>query len=165
MNPTTAIIALGSNLGDSHRIIETAFDRLQKFSAQPIRRSSLWRSSPVDCPHGSPDFLNAVAAITPRRDETPDSLLSKLQSLELEFGRKPKATMNEPRPLDLDLITFGTETRSTTQLTLPHPRACLRRFVLAPLNEIAPRLVIPAQTKTVAELLDLLATDELVERC
>ena len=162
---TTAFIALGSNLGDSRRVLEEAFARLQDFSIAPIRRSSLWRSSPVDCPPGSPDYMNAVAAIVPLPDETPESLLAKLRAIEIEFGRAPKTVPNEPRPLDLDLIAFGSEVRSTTQLILPHPRASVRRFVMAPLNEIAPGLVLPGQARTVAELLESLATSERVERC
>lgn len=165
MKSATTFIALGSNLGDSRRILEQAFVRLQEFSAAPIRRSSLWRSAPVDCPPDSPDFVNAVAAITPLPDETPESLLAKLRALEVEFGRAPKTVPNEPRPLDLDLIAFGSEVRSTTQLILPHPRASVRRFVMAPLNEIAPGLVLPGQARTVAELLESLATSERVERC
>ena len=164
MKPTTALIALGSNLGDSRRILEQAFARLQELSAAPIRRSSLWRSAPVDCPSGSSDFVNAVAAIIPLPDETPKSLLAKLRAIEVEFGRAPKIVLNEPRALDLDLIAFGSEVRSTSQLTLPHPRANVRRFVLAPLSELAPGLILPGQVKTVAELLDSLATNELVER-
>ena len=164
MNPPTAFIALGSNLGDSRRILEQAFARLQELSATPVRRSSLWRSSPVDCPPGSPDFVNAAAAVTPLPDETPESLLSKLRALEVEFGRRTKLVLNEPRPLDLDLIAFGSETRSTAQLTLPHPRASVRRFVLAPLNELAPDLILPGQPKTVAELLESLPANERVER-
>ena len=98
-------------------------------------------------------FLNAVIGLTPRSGETPESLLQELQSLEREFGRKPKKTLNEPRPLDLDLIAFGDEIRHTGELILPHPRAHLRSFVLQPLNEIAPDLVLPGQEKTVKELL------------
>jgi 2-amino-4-hydroxy-6-hydroxymethyldihydropteridine diphosphokinase len=72
--------------------------------------------------------------------------------------------MNEARPLDLDLITFGGETRSSPDLTLPHPRAHLRRFVMEPLAEIAPELVLPGQKKTVRELLANLRTDEVLEK-
>ena len=148
-----AFVALGSNLGDSREILGAALVRLQKLSVAPLRQSSFWQTSPVDCPPGSPVFLNAVAALTPAADETPESLLRKLKSLEEEFGRKPKTVLNEPRPLDLDLIAFGAERRDTPQLVLPHPRAHLRRFVLQPLAEIAPDLVLPGQTKTVARLL------------
>src|SRR5437764_10822348 len=137
-----AFIALGSNLGDSREIILRAMERLQQMSDQPLLRSSLWKTSPVDCPPDSPPFINAVAGLKPRPGETAETLLAKLQEVEREFGRLPKTVVNEPRRLDLDLIAFGPETRDTQQLKLPHPRAHRRRFVLAPLNEIAPDLVL-----------------------
>ena len=133
-----AIIALGSNLGNSHELITAAMGKLATFSAGPILRSTLWETEPVDCPPGSPPFVNAIVALKPRPDETPESLLAKLQALEKEFGRQPKTVHNEARPLDLDLITFRNEIRSSPKLTLPHPRAHARDFVLGPLAEIRP---------------------------
>ena len=151
--PTTALIALGSNLGDSAAMIRQAFDKLQEFSAAPIRTSSLWQTSPVDCPPGSPPFVNAAVALTPLPGETADSLVMKLFTLEWDLGRRPKSVMNEARPIDLDLIAFGAEVRDRPTLMLPHPRAHLRRFVLQPLSEVAPEFVLPGQTRSVAELL------------
>ena len=90
--------------------------------------------------------------------------MGKMQALEKEFGRTPKKVMNEARPLDLDLIAFGSETRNSGELILPHPRAHLRRFVLEPLNEVAPDLIFAGQKKTVRELLANLRTDEIVEK-
>lgn len=157
-------IALGSNLGDSRSVILRALERLQEFTDRPLLRSSLWQTTPVDCPPGSPPFINAVAGVVPRPEETPESLLAKLQALEREFGRQPKKVLNEPRPLDLDLIAFGSLVRNTPQLILPHPRAHQRRFVLAPLAEIAPNLALPHQTKPVRQLLAELATGEAITR-
>lgn len=154
-----AIIALGSNLGDSVKLLRDAMERLQAFSDEPILKSSLWQTTPVDCPPGSPKFVNAVVALVPRKEETPESLLKKLHDLEKEFGRTPKKIHNEPRPLDLDLIAFGSGIRNSPQLILPHPRAHLRRFVLQPLSEIAPDLILPGQTKTVVNLLAELPAD------
>jgi 2-amino-4-hydroxy-6-hydroxymethyldihydropteridine diphosphokinase len=148
-----AFVALGSNLGESATLVREALDRLQEISADPLLRSSLWRTVPVDCPPGSPAFVNAVAGLRPRAGETPESLLGHLQQLEREFGRQPKVVPNEPRPLDLDLLAFGSEQRATDRLTLPHPRAHQRRFVLAPWSEIAPEFVVPGQDRTVGELL------------
>lgn len=159
-----AFIALGSNLGEPRRFIREALARLAAFSDSPILVSSLWRSSPVDCPPDSPAFLNAVAGMSVRTGETPESLLIKLQALEREFGRRPKVRLNEPRPLDLDLIAFGAQTRQTAGLILPHPRACVRKFVLYPLSEIAPELILPGQTKTILALRNELASSEQVER-
>jgi 2-amino-4-hydroxy-6-hydroxymethyldihydropteridine diphosphokinase len=93
----------------------------------------------------------------PRTGETPESLLAKLQALEMEFGRQPRQVLNEPRPLDLDLIVFGSERRNRPDLRLPHPRADRRAFVLAPLCEIAPDLVMPGRRLSVQRLLDRLA--------
>ena len=159
-----AFVALGSNLGDPARTVREAIRRLRECSAAPLRESSLWQTAPVDCPPGSPPFVNAVVGFVPRPGETPESLLARLQALEKEFGRRPKQVLNEPRPLDLDLIAYGSETRNTPELTLPHPRAHLRRFVLQPLSEIAPALVLPGHGKTVAELLATLRTGETVAR-
>ena len=119
---------------------------------------------PVDCPPGSPKFLNAVIAFIPQKSETPETLITKLQALEKVFGRQPKKILNEPRPLDLDLIAFGQEIRATPELTVPHPRAHERRFVLQPLSEIAPDLVLPGQTQTVAQLLANLGNGEVCEK-
>jgi 2-amino-4-hydroxy-6-hydroxymethyldihydropteridine diphosphokinase len=161
---TVVFVALGANLGDARQKIRDALASLQNLSERAIVRSSLWETAPVDCPPGSPVFVNAVVAFVPRPDETPESLLQKLQSMEKEFGRETKKVLNEPRPLDLDLIAFGNETRATRELTLPHPRAHLRRFVLQPLSEIAPDVVLPGQRKTVARLLAELPDDELMRR-
>jgi 2-amino-4-hydroxy-6-hydroxymethyldihydropteridine diphosphokinase len=149
----TAFVALGSNLGDPRQNILRAFARLQSLSDAPLRRSSLWESAPVDCPPGSPMFVNAVAGFEVRVGETAHSLLSKLQSLEKEIGRQPKKIQNEPRVIDLDLIAFGQQILNTADLILPHPRAQIRRFVLQPLSEIAPDFIFPGQSKTVAKLL------------
>jgi 2-amino-4-hydroxy-6-hydroxymethyldihydropteridine diphosphokinase len=157
-------IALGSNMGKSRRIIEDAIVRLGKLSDKPLFVSSLWRTAPVDCPPDSSDFINAVVGLRPRPDETPESLLKKLQAMEKEFGRAPKKVLNEPRPLDLDLIAFGNEQRNAPELTIPHPHSHQRRFVLQPLAEIATDYVLPGQDKTVAQLLNELPAGEEVER-
>jgi 2-amino-4-hydroxy-6-hydroxymethyldihydropteridine diphosphokinase len=145
-------------------VILRATDRLQELSAEPLAKSSLFETAPVDCPPGSPNFVNAVVGMVPRPEETPESLLQKLRELEREFGRTPKTVLNEARPLDLDLIAFGDEIRATPELTLPHPRAHLRRFVLEPLAEIAPDLILPGQGRAVAELLRQLTSAEVVRK-
>jgi 2-amino-4-hydroxy-6-hydroxymethyldihydropteridine diphosphokinase len=159
-----AFVALGSNLGDSRKIILDAMARLQQFSDAPILKSSLWQTSPVDCPPDSPKFVNAVVGLAPKENETPESLLKKLRELEKEFGRSPKTIPNEPRPLDLDLIVFGSEIRNSPELILPHPRAHLRKFVLQPLSEIATDLILPNQTKTVSQLLAEISSDEILTK-
>jgi 2-amino-4-hydroxy-6-hydroxymethyldihydropteridine diphosphokinase len=159
-----AFVALGSNLGEPAQIIRRAFDGLQGLSDAPLLCSSLWQSSPVDCPPGSPPFVNAVAALRPRAQETPESLLRQLQRLERRFGPRLRKIRNEPRRLDLDLIAFGARVVNQPGLVLPHPRAHLRRFVLQPLAEIAPDFVLPGQAGSAAELLRTLSSIEMVRR-
>jgi 2-amino-4-hydroxy-6-hydroxymethyldihydropteridine diphosphokinase len=129
-------------------------------SAALLSRSSLIKTIPMYCPPGSPAFINAVVGLQPHPDETPQTLLRKLMQIEAEFGRKRGKVRNAPRPLDLDLIAFGSRIVDSPELILPHPRARLRRFVLEPLNEIAPDFVLPGQTKSIRELLRLLPLAE-----
>lgn len=161
---TAAFVALGSNLGHSIAVVRAAMAELQSLSDEPILKSSLWQTSPVDCPPGSPPFVNAVVGLQPREAETPATLLYQLQKLETKAGRQLKKVLNEPRVLDLDLIAFGPATIHSSELTLPHPRAHQRRFVLQPLSEIAPGLVLPGQTTTVLQLLQELKSAEKLER-
>jgi 2-amino-4-hydroxy-6-hydroxymethyldihydropteridine diphosphokinase len=158
------LIGLGSNRGDSRRIVLDAMAMLAEFSAGPVSRSSLWRTSPVDCPPGSADFVNAAAAFAAGPGVTPESLLSDLKSLEREFGRGVVAQRNSPRELDLDLLLFDGETRSTSEFTLPHPRAVDRRFVLVPAAEVLPEELWPGTGRSIRELLAELETDEVLTR-
>jgi len=155
-NSRLAYIALGANLGDPELTFACVVPRLQALSTTPVVASPWVRSRPVNCPPGSPDFLNGVVAIRPFPGETPETLLEKLQALEVEFGRTPKKELNEARPLDLDLISFGNERRASEKLTLPHPRAAEREFVLRPLAQIAPDLILPGQDQNVLQLLSKL---------
>jgi len=157
-------VALGSNLGNSREVLVTAIRRLQSLSSEPLLKSSLWESTPVNCPPDSPNFVNAVVGLVPRAGETPESLLAKLQTLEMELGRQSKKVFNEPRSLDLDLIAFGSEKRTSHFLTVPHPRAHERQFVLQPLAEIAPDLILPGQTQTVKKLLETFHSNEVLRR-
>jgi 2-amino-4-hydroxy-6-hydroxymethyldihydropteridine diphosphokinase len=153
MSSNLAFVALGSNLGNSRELILEAVKRLQDFSEAPILLSKIIQTEPVDCPPGSPPFLNAVAGLQPREGETPETLLEKLQRIEHDLGRRRTGLRNEARSIDLDLIAFGNQTRSSPRLVLPHPRAHLRRFVLEPLAQLAPDFILPGQRQTVAELL------------
>lgn len=148
-----AFVALGSNLGDSRGVLQEAIQRLRALSDQPLLLSDIIQTEPVDCPPGSPPFLNAVVGLLPKAGETPESLLGKLRQIEDEMGRRRSGVRNEARTLDLDLICFGTETRNIPELVLPHPRAHMRRFVLEPLAQVAPELVLPGQRVSVSELL------------
>ena len=151
--PSMAFVALGGNLGDAAATLREAAAEIAGWSSARALGSSLWRTEPVDCPPGSPSFLNTEHGLQPKPGATPESLLDDLLALEARLGRTRSGFANAPRVIDLDLIAFGIETRATPTLTLPHPRAHQRAFVLAPLAEIAPGLVLPGQQKTVTELL------------
>ena len=155
-------VALGSNLGDKLANLKLAAAALQSLSRKPIRKSAVYESSPVNCPPNSPTFLNAVVEWEADDGLSPHELLKKLQSIERKLGRRPKQVLNEPRPIDLDLICCGSWKVNAADLTLPHPRAHQRRFVLQPLCDLSPDLVLPNQTKTVRELLAVLPDDESV---
>jgi len=151
-----AYVALGSNLdsvfGDPKATVQSAILSLSALSVAPMRASSLWHSTPQDCPAGSPDFINAVVALRPRSDWDAGRLLQTLQAIELAYGRVPASEPNAPRPLDLDIIDFDGAHLDAEHLQLPHPRASQRLFVLLPLAEIAPGLRLAGQDRPVAEL-------------
>ncbi|HAL41562.1 MAG TPA: 2-amino-4-hydroxy-6-hydroxymethyldihydropteridine diphosphokinase, partial [Gammaproteobacteria bacterium] len=118
------LVGLGSNQGESTEIVIAAMHALARL-AQPgsVRSSSLWRTSPVNCPPESGDFINAAVVFDALPDLTPEMLLSRLKTLEREFGRAERYQRNAPRELDLDLLLFGSERRQSEHFTLPHPRA------------------------------------------
>jgi len=157
------IIGLGSNRGQSLDVVPASMRALQDFALPgTFRCSRLWRTSPVDCPPGSDQFINAAVSFEARTGLTPEGLLEELKALEVAFGRGQTLVRNAPRELDLDLLVFDEQRRDTDTFTLPHPRAMDRLFVLAPVAEIAPGLRWPGIGMTVAELLNALETDEQV---
>lgn len=158
------LVALGSNLGDSPALLRAAMDRITQAAGVAVRRSSLWSTSPVDCPPESPRFINAALVFPIPPGYSPETWLATTQDLEREFGRTPKTVVNEARRMDIDLIAWGEEVRCSAFLTLPHPRAHLRRFVLQPLAELLPDFVLPGQTKSIAELLVDSVPDPLLQR-
>ena len=144
-------------------IVSRALEDLREMSAGGFRASSLWRTSPVDCPPGSADFVNAVAAFLAAAP-SPEWLLSRLKALEGRYGRSAASVRNAPRELDLDLLLFGDVARRTERLTLPHPRALTRGFVMAPAAEAAPEWTWPGEGRTIADLARGLRTDETLAR-
>lgn len=145
-------IALGSNLGNSRKLILDAMDKLELQIGDTLVRSSLWHSRPVDCPEGTADFVNAVVGYEIPEGENPMHVLLRLQALETEFGRPPTHERNSPRCLDLDIVCVGAMVMNTPDLVIPHPRAKERAFVLLPLQEIAPKFVFPDSGMSVNEL-------------
>ncbi|HSG91874.1 MAG TPA: 2-amino-4-hydroxy-6-hydroxymethyldihydropteridine diphosphokinase [Pseudomonadales bacterium] len=146
-----ALVGLGANLGEARATLEAAVAALRALATRPeaLRCSSFWRSAPVDCPPGSPDFVNAVAAFP--HDGDPQALLAALLAIEAGAGRV-RSVRNAPRALDLDLLLFGDMILDTPRLQLPHPRAHLRAFVLVPAAEIVPELPWPGLDARVADL-------------
>ena len=146
-------IALGSNLGDRTANLEAARECLREISApgEPLLRASDYQTEPLHCPPGSPLFQNSVVEIA--FDGNPFELLELTQAIEKRLGRINKPERNAPRIIDVDLLYFGDEIIDTEDLVLPHPRIGERLFVLEPLAEIRPDLVLPGQTKCIAELL------------
>jgi 2-amino-4-hydroxy-6-hydroxymethyldihydropteridine diphosphokinase len=156
--PVEAFIGLGANLGDPHATLNAAFDALAALPASTLlQRSAIYRTAPIDS--SGPDYLNAVVRLRTRLPAP--ELLAQLQAIEQAHGRQ-RPYRNAPRTLDLDLLLYGDESSATPALVLPHPRAHERAFVLAPLAEIAPDLVIPGRGR-VADLLVGLA-DQRIER-
>lgn len=153
-----AYVGLGANLGDARAALRSALSALAKVpDTMLLRSSSVWRSAPIDS--SGPDYLNAVAEL--RTTLAPLELLHRLQAIELEHGRE-RPYRNAPRTLDLDLLLHGDITLETPELTLPHPRAHERAFVLAPLAELGPERDIPGRGR-VSELLAAVA-DQRIER-
>jgi 2-amino-4-hydroxy-6-hydroxymethyldihydropteridine diphosphokinase len=141
-----AYVALGANLGDAVSAVQSAMDALAALPlTQVTRRSSLYRSAPVDAV--GPDFINAVVEVSTGLS-APD-LLTALQSIEHAAGRE-RPYLNAPRTLDLDLLLYGDASVQSERLTVPHPRMLQRAFVLQPLAEIAPQRVNAAQLQAVS---------------
>jgi 2-amino-4-hydroxy-6-hydroxymethyldihydropteridine diphosphokinase len=146
------VIALGSNLGDRGATLDRGLAFLRTLAdGGRLDAAPVLETAPVDCPPGSPPFLNTVAVF--RFTGEPLDLLRRCRAFERECGRPAVYDRNAPRPLDLDLITFGPVKLATRELTLPHPRAAQRRFVLEPLSRVRPHLVLPGQTESVTPLL------------
>lgn len=140
-HPVTAYVALGANLGNPRAQVLTAFDELARLPhTRLLARSSLYRTAPVDCALPQPDYINAAARLSTQL--APHALLDALLAIEQRHGRT-RDHYHAPRTLDLDLLLHGSCVLHEPGLTLPHPRMHLRAFVLAPLLEIAPRIVIP----------------------
>ncbi len=162
-----AIVSLGSNLASGAispaDLVASAMGRLRKISIESLA-SSLYRSEPLDCPADSGDFINAVMGLRVSSSTSAAELLAVTQRIEAEFGRQRGSERNQARTLDIDIISYGDQLLESEDLTLPHPRATERRFVLLPLSEIYPDMVLPGQSMSIMQLLALLPEREKVER-
>jgi len=141
-------IALGSNLGDRERLLQSAVAAVGE-TIEGLRVSSWYQTAPVGVGH-QPDFLNGAAVGTSVLSAR--QLLDRLLAIEQRFGRE-RPFPGAARTLDLDLILYGDSVVDEAGLVVPHPRFRERRFVLEPLAEIAPGWIDPVTGKTVGELL------------
>jgi 2-amino-4-hydroxy-6-hydroxymethyldihydropteridine diphosphokinase len=146
-----AYVGLGSNLGDRAGYLLLAVRGMLDASLDVIRLSSIYETEPVEY-ENQPAFLNMVAELRGTTLPSPEQMMARLLRIEYALGRTRDVRLG-PRTVDLDLLIFKDEQVETEFLTLPHPRMALRRFVLVPLNELAPSLVHPVLGKRISELL------------
>jgi 2-amino-4-hydroxy-6-hydroxymethyldihydropteridine diphosphokinase len=150
-----AYLSLGSNLGDRRSNLEEALRRLNGIGDVKAI-SSFFETAPVDFTR-QPEFLNI--AVIFETDKMPRQLLHALMEIERVLGRKraaAKGSVKGPRPIDIDILLFGSSIVETPELTIPHPRMHQRRFVLEPLVEIAPEVRHPVLKRTMRELCEAL---------
>ena len=146
---TAVYLSLGSNIGNRAENLCAAIAALQEAGVHITRVSKIYETEPVDYLN-QPWFLNCV--VQAKTDLTPIDLLHQLRGIESAMGSS-KAFSKGPRLIDLDILYFGTEVIATEALQVPHPRMAQRKFVLAPLAEIAPILRHPITNQTSEELL------------
>jgi 2-amino-4-hydroxy-6-hydroxymethyldihydropteridine diphosphokinase len=134
-------LGLGSNVGDRRANLQAAADRLPAHGVAVLAASSVYDTEPVGEVLDQPDFLNACLRI--RTDLAPLALLDACKAVERELGRMAGGVRHGPRPIDVDVLLLGDETFRSPRLSLPHEQVTSRRFVLVPLLELAPDLVVP----------------------
>ncbi|MGI8469083.1 MAG: 2-amino-4-hydroxy-6-hydroxymethyldihydropteridine diphosphokinase [Pyrinomonadaceae bacterium] len=157
----TAYIGLGSNLGDRAGNLLLAVRGLLEASFVVQRLSAIYETEPVDI-ESDFNFLNMAAEVQVSHISAVQ-MMARLLRIEYLLGRR-RAEEKIPRTVDLDLLFYGANQSSTEFLTLPHPRLHLRKFVLVPMNEIAPHCVHPILQKTIQEILANVEDNSTVKR-
>jgi 2-amino-4-hydroxy-6-hydroxymethyldihydropteridine diphosphokinase len=146
-------VALGSNIGDRLKNLRAARKAILGLAnvKPPILSSAVYKTEPVGCEPGAGMFLNAIVEF--EYEDDPARLLEQLIQIEEALGRKRDHPQNVSRIIDVDLLYCGEQRINDERLQLPHPRLHLREFVLRPLADIRPDLLLPGQKKTIRELL------------
>lgn len=147
------ILALGANLGNPLEQLERACDLLADCYGE-LRLSQLYETSPVNCPEGSPNYLNACLELY--TEQSPQELLKQCQHIEAELGRVRSGIYGEARSCDIDIINYSDVQLDSSELTLPHPRAHERAFVLQPICDIDPYFTLAGQEQDAQSLLQTL---------
>ena len=145
----TAFLGLGSNVGDRRSHLQAAVDELAAHGVEVLASSSVYETEPVGEVLEQRDFLNACLRVATRHDA--EALLDACKEVERVLGRRP-GMRHGPRWIDVDLLLLGDERLTTPRLVLPHPDIASRRFVLVPLLELDPELVIPGAGTAAAAL-------------
>ncbi len=151
-------LAFGGNIGDVEESFLMALQELEANGLKNIVASSIYRTAPVNCLPGTPDFLNFV--ITADWYGDVQSLHTLCKRIEVQSGRAPVREKNSPRTLDIDIILYGDDIINEPDLQIPHIEACNRLFVLLPLEEVAARRIFPGKTQTVADILHGIIKDD-----
>jgi 2-amino-4-hydroxy-6-hydroxymethyldihydropteridine diphosphokinase len=152
-------LSLGSNVGNRERNLQEAIRRLGT-AGRVTSVSSVYETEPVEFTEQA-WFLNCAAAL--ETDQSPENLMPALLHIEQELGRQ-RTRKKGPRIIDIDILLFGDLVANTPNLTIPHPGMHQRRFVLEPLNEIAPDARHPVLKKYIRELLDELPAGQVVRK-
>ena len=146
----TVYLSLGSNIGDREGHLRQAIEQLNAAGVRVLRVSPVYETEPVGVT-GQDWFLNLV--VEAGTDLFPLQLLARTMRIERDLGRL-RTTPKGPRTIDIDILLYGSSRVKTSELEIPHPRMAERRFVLAPLADLAPDLRHPATGKSVREMLD-----------
>jgi 2-amino-4-hydroxy-6-hydroxymethyldihydropteridine diphosphokinase len=157
-------VALGSNLGDRLANFQAARKAISELPGvtSPILSSPIYETDPVSCESGAAQFLNAVIEFEYAGDVL--GLLKSVREIENALGRPPDHPRYVSRKIDIDLLYAGDSKIDRKELQLPHPRIQERKFVLQPLADIRPELILPGQTLTIRELLAQVADSGKVTR-
>lgn len=152
-------LALGSNLGEREQIINAAYKQISETCGPIIYTSSMYETNPIGF-ESNDQFINTAILI--ETDLSPFELLEATRLIEKAFGREKKSEgFYTSRTLDIDIIIYGQLIMQKQDLTIPHPKFRERKFVLEPLNEIAPYLVDPLTNQTISKLLHYLKINEI----